>query len=137
MKYLPEFTPHASRFTFHDFPYFCPMHELSIALSIIELVEEEARKASASVITKVEVEIGTMAGVENDALLFAWDSAKLDTMASLAPLEIHSIQAEAHCLECGHDFPAEHFFVQCPKCNSYHYQITRGKELRVSSLLVD
>lgn len=113
------------------------MHELSIALSIVELVEEEARKAGSSVITKVEVEVGTMAGVETEALLFAWDSAKQDTMASQAPLEIHSIRAEAHCLECGHDFPAEHFFVQCPKCNSFRYHITKGKELRVSSLLVD
>jgi hydrogenase nickel incorporation protein HypA/HybF len=113
------------------------MHELSIALSIVELAEEEARKANAAVITKVEVEIGTMAGVETDALLFAWDSAIQGTMASNAELVLHSIQAEAHCLDCGTDFPAENFFVECPQCKSFRYQITRGKELRVSSLLVD
>jgi hydrogenase nickel incorporation protein HypA/HybF len=113
------------------------MHELSIALSIVELAEEEARKANASVITKVDVEIGTMAGVETDALLFAWESATIRTMAEKAPLEIHSIQAEAHCLECGQDFPAESFFVQCPKCGGFRYEITKGRELRVSSLLVD
>jgi len=113
------------------------MHELSIALSIVELAEEEARKATASVIRKVEVEIGTMAGVENEALLFAWDSVIQGTIAKGSSLEIHSIQAEAHCLECGQDFPAEHFFVQCPACNSFRYNITKGKELRVSSLLVD
>jgi hydrogenase nickel incorporation protein HypA/HybF len=113
------------------------MHELSIALSIVELAEEEARKANASVISKVEVEIGTMAGIETDALLFAWDAAIQGTMAEKAELFIQTIQAEAHCLECGKNFPAENFFVQCPDCGSYRYEITKGKELRISSLMVD
>ena len=113
------------------------MHELSIALSIVELAEEEARKANAAIIIKVEVEIGTMAGVENEALLFAWDSVVQETMAQHAKLVIHSIPAEAHCLECEKDFPVENFFVECPHCKSFRYQITKGKELRVSSLLVD
>lgn len=113
------------------------MHELSIALSIVELAEEEARKANAASISKVEVEIGTMAGIETDALLFAWDSVVQGTMAQQASLVINSIQAEAHCLECGKEFPAEHFFVQCPHCSSFRYQITKGKELRICSLMVD
>ncbi|MCK9398568.1 MAG: hydrogenase maturation nickel metallochaperone HypA [Bacteroidales bacterium] len=113
------------------------MHELSIALSIVELAEEEARKADAISISKVELEIGTMAGIETDALLFAWDSVVQGTMAQQSQLVIHTVEAEAHCLECGKDFPAEHFFVQCPHCNSFRYQITKGKELRISSLLVD
>jgi hydrogenase nickel incorporation protein HypA/HybF len=120
-----------------DFPYFCAMHELSIALSIVDLAEEEARKANAVTISKVEVEIGTMAGIDTNALLFAWDSVVQGTMAQQSALVIHTIDAEAHCLECGKDFPAEHFFVQCPHCSSYRYQITKGKELRISSLMVD
>jgi hydrogenase nickel incorporation protein HypA/HybF len=113
------------------------MHELSIALSIVDLAEEEAKKADASIISKVEVEIGTMAGIDPDALLFAWDSVVQGTMAQQSILVINSIQGEARCLECGKDFPAEHFFVQCPDCGSYRYQITKGKELRISSLMVD
>jgi hydrogenase nickel incorporation protein HypA/HybF len=113
------------------------MHELSIALSIVELAEEEALKADASVISKVEIEIGTMAGIETDALLFAWDSVTQGTIAQQSELVINSIQAEAHCLVCGKDFPVENFFVQCPDCGSYRYQFTKGKELRIRSLLVD
>jgi hydrogenase nickel incorporation protein HypA/HybF len=113
------------------------MHELSIALSIVELAEEEARKANAASISKVEVEIGTMAGIENDALLFAWDSVVQGTMAQNSSLVIHSVKAEAHCLECGKDFPIEHFFAECPFCKSFRYQVTKGKEMRVSSLMVD
>jgi hydrogenase nickel incorporation protein HypA/HybF len=113
------------------------MHELSIALSIVESAEEAARKNDATVITKVEVEIGTMAGVETEALLFGWDSVTQGTMAENAPLVIHSIRAEAHCLECGKDFPVDNFFSECPHCKSYRYQVTKGKELRISSLTVD
>jgi hydrogenase nickel incorporation protein HypA/HybF len=113
------------------------MHELSIALCIVELAEEEAKKADASSISKIEVEIGTMAGIDPDALLFAWDAAIQDTMAKQAELVIHTIQAEACCLECGTYFPAEHFLVQCPNCGSYNFRITKGKELRISSLMVD
>jgi hydrogenase nickel incorporation protein HypA/HybF len=113
------------------------MHELSIALSIVESAEEAARKNNATVISKVEVEIGTIAGVESEALLFAWDSVTEKTMAQDAPLVIHSIQAEAHCLECGKDFPIDNFFAICPQCNKYHFQVTKGKELRISSLTVD
>jgi hydrogenase nickel incorporation protein HypA/HybF len=113
------------------------MHELSIAISIVELAEEEAKKADATSISKIEVEVGTMAGIDADALLFAWDAAIQGTMAGQAELLIHSIEAEARCLGCGKDFPAENFFVQCPDCGSYRYQITKGKELRISSLMVD
>lgn len=113
------------------------MHELSIALSIVESAEEAARKTDATVISKVEVEIGTIAGIETDALLFAWDSVIQGTMAQHSELIVHTIQAEAHCIECGKEFPVEDFFVQCPSCGSFRYQIIKGKELRIKSLLVD
>jgi len=117
--------------------YFRFMHELSIALSIVESAEEAARNNGASLISKVEVEIGTMAGVETDALLFAWDSVIQNTMAQNAPLIIHSIQAMANCTECGKDFPIDNYFTECPQCKSFRYQVTRGRELKVSSLTID
>jgi hydrogenase nickel incorporation protein HypA/HybF len=113
------------------------MHELSIAVSIVELAEEEALKANSTSISKIEIEIGTMAGVETEALQFCWESAIEGTMAQKAELVILKIQAEARCLDCGKDFTIEHFFTECPSCHSFRYEITKGKELRVSSLLVD
>ena len=113
------------------------MHELSIALSIVELAEEEARKANASSISRIEVEIGTMAGVELEALKFCWDSAIRGTMANQAELVIHPVKGEAHCLDCRKDFSIEHLFATCPHCNSFRYRVSKGKELRVSSLMVD
>lgn len=113
------------------------MHELSIAMNIVELAVEEAGKAGATTISRVDVEIGTMAGVEQEALLFAWESAVQDTIAAEASLVIHTVDGQAHCLECNADFPVENYFAECPHCKSFRYTITRGKELRVSSLMVD
>jgi hydrogenase nickel incorporation protein HypA/HybF len=113
------------------------MHELSIALSIVESAEEAARKNNATVISKVEVEIGTMAGVETEALLFAWDSVIQGTMAQGAPLVINTIQAEAHCQVCGKDFPVDNYYSECPHCKNFRYVIVKGKDLRISSLTVD
>jgi hydrogenase nickel incorporation protein HypA/HybF len=113
------------------------MHELSIAMNIVDLAVEEAGKAGASTISKVEVEIGTMAGVEQEALLFAWDSVIQGTIAVTAKLVIHTIQGEAVCLECDKTFPVQNLFSDCPYCKGFRYRITRGKELRVSSLMVE
>ena len=113
------------------------MHELSIALSILDLAAEEASKNDSSTITQVDVEIGTLAGVESEALLFAWESARNDSPAQNAPLVIHSIKAEAECRECGKTFPIEHFFAQCPYCESFRFDIKKGRELRIRSLMVE
>lgn len=40
------------------------MHELSIARSIVELVEEQADNRGASVVEELELEIGHLSGVE-------------------------------------------------------------------------
>ncbi len=113
------------------------MHELSIALSIVESAIEAATTNNATVISKVEVEIGTLAGVETEALLFAWDSAVQGTMAQGASLAITSVQALAQCNDCGKDFPVDNYFAECPHCGSFRYQIVKGRELRISSLIVD
>ena len=50
------------------------MHELSIARSIVELVEEQADNRGASVVEELELEIGHLSGVEIQTLEFALDS---------------------------------------------------------------
>ena len=113
------------------------MHEVSIATGIVEIALEEAYKAEASKVTLVEVEIGSLAGVEIEALLFAWEMVTRSTIAENSRLEIHAIQATAECLECHFHFPVEHFITQCPDCGSFRYMILKGKELRTSAITVE
>ncbi len=113
------------------------MHELSIVMSIISASEKAAKEKNAAFIKKIELEIGTMSGIELDALNFAWKRATPGTMLENAVKEIHIIQAKARCLECNADFEIENVFDACPNCGSYFRNIYQGKEMRIKALEID
>ncbi len=112
------------------------MHELSIALGIVGIAESETRKAKATRVELIELEIGSLAGVELDALDFAWPQAVKGTVLENAERKIDFVEAKAKCLECEEEYGMQHFYDACPKCNSYFKDILKGKELRVKSLEV-
>jgi hydrogenase nickel incorporation protein HypA/HybF len=113
------------------------MHELSIAMSIIEIAEENARKENASVITEIELDIGTQSGVVLEALDFAMQVAVKGTMLEQAALRINSIPARAICNSCQHAFRVEDVFSPCPACGHPYSEVVQGRELRVKSLKVE
>jgi hydrogenase nickel incorporation protein HypA/HybF len=78
-----------------------------------------------------------MAGVETEALTFAWDMATNDTIMEGSPLIILNLKAIAECQDCHHHFYIENFFSDCPQCGSSRYELLQGKELRVKSFLID
>lgn len=112
------------------------MHELSIALGILKIAEQEASKAKASKVESIELEIGTLAGVELDALEFVWSSATKETILEHAKMEINTIQGEAQCVDCDTIFKVDQYYDACPTCNSHFKSILKGKELRVKALEV-
>lgn len=112
------------------------MHELSIALSIVELVEKEARRNGSDTVQEVELEIGTLAGVELMTLDFALESAIKNTMLESARIVKLYIKGEGHCTDCEMSFPVTTLFSPCPYCSSYCVQIVKGKELRVKTIIV-
>ncbi len=110
---------------------------MSIVLSIIDIAEREARKVNAETIAEIELDIGTLSGVELEALKFAFINIKPKSILKNANLLINTIQAEAICEKCNNEFEAYDFFTLCPKCNSYETKVIKGKEMKVKSLLVD
>ncbi len=112
------------------------MHELSIALGIVKIAETETQKAGASAVEKIELLIGSLSGVELEALRFVWPMAVKDSVLEKASLDIETVRAEAKCLECERKFELEHIYDACPYCNSYFKDILRGKELKVKALEV-
>jgi hydrogenase nickel incorporation protein HypA/HybF len=113
------------------------MHELSITMNIIEIAEENAKKANASTIFEIELNIGRQAGVVMEALEFAIESAKKGTMLENAKWIIHEIPALARCTECGKEFEPDELYSPCPACGNPFSDIFQGKELRVKSLKVE
>jgi hydrogenase nickel incorporation protein HypA/HybF len=112
------------------------MHELSIALGIVKIAEDETAKVNASKVTKIELEIGVLAGVEIDSLNFIWESAVEDTILKHAKKEITIISGKGKCIDCDSEFDMENIYDTCPNCNSNFKGILKGKELRVKALEV-
>ena len=113
------------------------MHEMSIAVNIVEIAEQTAKNDNASKINKIVVEVGALSGIVSDALEFCYESACKGTMAEGSTLEIIESKGTALCDNCGFTFQATQIAVRCPKCNEYVINIQGGKELRVKSINVD
>ena len=113
------------------------MHEFSIAMSIIEIAEDEAKKAKAEAIKELILDIGTMSGIEFYALDTAMEMAVKNTMLEKTKLTINKIQARAKCTECSSEFDMDNVYDPCPKCNSLYHELLSGKELQIKSIIVD
>jgi len=112
------------------------MHELSIAIGIVKIAEAEMAKASAKKVDSIELEIGTLAGIEFDSLDFVWPSAVKDTVLEHAIKKINVISAKAKCMDCDTAFEIKNIYDSCPNCHSFLKGILEGKELRVKALEV-
>ena len=112
------------------------MHELSIALGIVRIAENEKQKANATTIDKIELEIGELSGVEISSLDFVWPIVIKETVLEKAEYSIDYIEGQANCLECGEHYQLHNLFDNCPVCDGYFKNIIAGKELRVKALEV-
>lgn len=113
------------------------MHELSVALGIVRIAEEEAAKVGAEKINGLELEIGTMAGIEFSSLDFVWPLAVKDTRLEKAERTTHIIKARAVCADCGNIFDVQQAYDACPSCRSFVKKIIQGKELKLKALYID
>ncbi|MCB2204887.1 hydrogenase maturation nickel metallochaperone HypA [bacterium] len=113
------------------------MHELSIAEQILDIANEYTGREGVTAVKEIELEIGTLSGIEIDALTFALDAVKKDTVLHAAKVTIIDVPAKARCEDCGEVFLLEDFFSPCPSCAAFHTETIQGQELRVKSLIVD
>jgi len=112
------------------------MHELSIVQSIIGIAEAEVRKANAQIVDAIELEVGNLAGIEWDALDFAWQAGVPGTVLANAERIVHRIPARARCSNCGAEYELSEWFAACPDCGETFSDLLQGRELRVKSLVV-
>jgi hydrogenase nickel incorporation protein HypA/HybF len=113
------------------------MHELSIAMSVIDIADEYAAKEKAKIVREIEIEVGELSGVILDALEFAMEFAVKKTILENAKCRYIRIPGIARCKKCSHEFNTNNLHTPCPECGAYEQEIISGKELRVKSLIVD
>lgn len=113
------------------------MHELAITQSLLDLVLEEAARAGASRVQKINVVLGEMSGVIDRFIEFNFDLLSKDTAAEAATLSFRKVAKQARCRKCGHVFHPEDSSWSCPRCQSTELEIIAGDELYVESIEVE
>ncbi len=113
------------------------MHELSIAMSIVDLAQEEAQQRKVK-ITAVHLKVGQLSGVVKDALLSCYGMACAGTPLEGTELVVEDVPVEIFCAEC--NAPRQISSMQwfcCPECGTPSAAVVHGKELEVTALEIE
>ncbi len=113
------------------------MHEMSIAMNIVDIACKEAEKDGANSISNIELDVGKLSGVMIDSLNFCYESVCKGTLAEDSTLLINEIPAQANCKKCDYTFEIDSFMALCPQCDSYEVDILQGRELKLRAISVN
>jgi len=110
------------------------VHELSIAISLVEIAVEEAGKRGGRVLA-AHVRLGRLSGVVKEALIAAYEMASEGTALDGSALIIEEIPVVIRCGVCQQDRPtrASEWF-SCEVCGTPAADVLRGRELELAAL---
>lgn len=113
------------------------MHELSIALSILDAAAEEAQKRRVRV-AAVHLKLGQLSGVVAEALQSAFTLAREEAGMAGAELIIEEKPVRIRCSHCRAVRPIVSLqeFV-CADCGAAGAEVVQGRELEVVALEVE
>jgi hydrogenase nickel incorporation protein HypA/HybF len=113
------------------------MHELSIALSIVEVAAAEASRYDGTTI-RVHLKLGELSGVVLEALQSAWSMARVGTPIEEAELVVEQVAVAGYCPTCQTEcdiISLQEF--RCAACGTSINQVMRGRELEIVALEVE
>lgn len=113
------------------------MHELSLCRNLIDIIQEEVRVKKYNKVKCIILEIGALACVEKQALLFSFDIVAKGTVAEQAILQFIEIPAEAKCKQCENIFVVTQYAESCKKCGNMYLEIIKGKDLLIKEMEVE
>src|SRR5436190_1356292 len=109
-----------------------PMHELSIAMALIDLAGEASQRLGAARIDAVHVSIGPLAGVVEEALTFSFEVAAAGTALEGARLLVHHAPLVALCPKCHEEKTIDNpQHLRCPTCGAATPDIRSGRDLQL------
>lgn len=113
------------------------MHELGLIASVMEVVEDSARAAGATAVTRISLVVGVMTEAVPESLQFAFEALSEGTIAEGAELQVEVVGCRSKCSNCGAEYEHSRFHLACPECGSYSTQLLAGRDLYIDSIEVD
>ena len=110
------------------------MHELSVAQSIIEIIQQHVAASELSRVTAVRLKIGAAAGVVPESLEFSFHAITTDSSLGHAKLEIETIPFRIHCNACNTTTEDNSGIVLCGSCGSADTKIISGIEMHINEI---
>jgi len=106
------------------------MHEYAIAYDLYATSRKTAVEHNARLVKRVSVEVGKMAMVNPEQVVFLFDTIKVDDpLFKTTMLECHEKLPQTRC-SCG--YSGQEIFV-CPQCGALP-EMVKGREIVVTSV---
>ena len=113
------------------------MHEAAIVRSILDVAEAQARQHGAVRVSKIKLRVGEFRGVVKEALDFAFQALRPNTLASAAELEVETVRLRVECPACLEVACSIHdFSLSCPRCGGLA-TIVAGREMQIEYIDLD
>jgi hydrogenase nickel incorporation protein HypA/HybF len=112
------------------------MHELSLSLNILDLVDKSAGEGNAGKVHEVNIEVGGLSGVDGGILEEALRMVSSKTTFSKVRWTLIYRQAFGSCEKCSERFPMSYLWDACPSCGQRAAKITEGGDLEVVSIIL-
>lgn len=113
------------------------MHELSIAQSLMDIIQQEADRHGVERVVRVGVSVGAFSAVVPQALRFSFDMVKENTVAHQAELVIQEVPLTGRCTECGAEAELAAPGQDCPACGAAGVELTGGRDLTIDYIETD
>jgi len=120
-----------------------PMHEFSIATTLVEDVLKFAEKHGATKVVRVRLGIGELTCIQSEQLKFCYESVITETALAGSKLEIETIPARVACSNCGYQGPPKYWMdsladvpiatFQCPTC-AKSVEAVQGHECAIRTI---
>lgn len=113
------------------------MHELSIAMGLVEAACEEAARLGGVRVEALHLRLGALSGVVREALEFSYQIAIEGTPIEGARLEVEEVPVRVHCPRCAAERTlASVQYFHCPVCDTVTPDLLGGREIELFALEV-
>ncbi len=114
------------------------MHELSLAMSILDIAGEEADRRGGAVIKSIYLKMGPLSGVIKQALVSAFDLAREDSPFADSQLMVEEVPLVVMCHVCQTEkiLPSLQDFC-CPECGTPCGDVISGRELEIVAMEIE
>jgi hydrogenase nickel incorporation protein HypA/HybF len=114
------------------------MHELSIAMSMIDIAREEAAARGDGRVIALHLRLGPLSGVVKDALLFSYEVAAAGTELETSRLVIEEVPVIVFCQSCNQQRTIETIqLLCCSVCGELTPEVISGRELQIVAMEID